>query len=161
MEHDYSHTSQGPIAGNRFEVLNTNSQSLLAHTSEDDMRKPNLFRDDLPRLACQPGPQQGAVFEDSNALTDQLVELRIVIPMALMSHAFVIKEAKAANQAEVRSAETGKMVGKLGLGCLRRLIRAGLNRMRTPSPCRTDSEVSCFLDLLPVIIQGSKTSESH
>jgi hypothetical protein len=154
-------TLKGPIAGNEFEVLNTNSQPLLALASEDDIKKPNFFRDELPRLACQPGPQQGGVFEDSQALIDQAIELHLVIPTKDVSHAFVVKKGESANQAEVHSAETGNVVGKLGLGCLRRLIRAGLNRMKTSSPCRTDGHLSCFLDLLPIILQESETSDTH
>jgi hypothetical protein len=154
-------TLKGPIVGNEFEVLNTNSQSLLAHASEDDVKKPNFFRDDLPRLGCQPGPQQGHGFEESQALIDQVIELHVVIPIVGVSHAFVIKKDKSANQAEVYSAETGNSIGKLGLGCLRRLIRAGLNRMKTASPHRTDGNLNCFLDLLPVIIKGNKMSDAH
>jgi hypothetical protein len=154
-------TLKGPIAGSDFEVLNTNSQSLLAHASEEGIRKPDFFRDDLPRLACQSAPARGVASEDVRSLRDQMIESQVVIPMVGTSHAFVIKKGKAANQAEVHSAETGKTVGILGLGRLRRLIRAGLNRTKASLSRCTGEDFSCFLDLLPVIIQGSKTADSH
>ena len=117
--------------------------------------------DEFPRLACPPGPQQGGVFENPQALMGQGIELHLVIPTKDVSHAFAVKKGKSANPAEVYSAETGNVVGTLGLGCLRRLIRAGLNRMKTSSPCRTDGHLSCFLDLLPIILQESETSDTH
>jgi hypothetical protein len=154
-------TLKKAISGSDFEVLNTNSQSLLAHASEKDIKKRDFFQDDLPRLACQSAPPRGVAAEDVRALMDQMIELQVVIPTVGTPHAFVIKKGKAANQAEVHSAETGKTVGMLGLGCLRRLVRAGLNRSKA-SPFRCNGEdFTCFLDLLPVIIQGSKTADSH
>ncbi|MGD1158563.1 MAG: hypothetical protein ABSA41_22440 [Terriglobia bacterium] len=117
--------------------------------------------DEFPRLACPPGPQQGGVFENPQALMGQGIELHLVIPTKDVSHAFAVKKGKSANPAEVYSAETGNVVGTLGLGCLRRLIRAGLNRMKTSSPCRPDGHLSCSLDLLPIILQGSETSGTH
>jgi len=52
-------------------------------------------------------------------------------------------------------------LGTLGLGCLRHLIRAAVNRMRISPPYCADGNLSCFLDILPVIVEGSKPPDSH
>jgi hypothetical protein len=150
-------TLKGSIRGSEFAILNTTTKALLASVPEEVVRKPNFFRDELPRLACQTGPQQREGAGESHPLIDQAIELHVVIPLRAGSYALVIKKSKAANQAEVCSAETGNSLGTVGLGCLQRLIQAGLNRMKTSSPSCTDGNLSCFLELLPVIIQGSDT----
>jgi hypothetical protein len=153
-------TLKGSIRGSEFALLNTSTKSLLANVLEDDVKKPNFFRDELPRLACQAGPQQGEGGEETRALIDQAIELNVVIPLSGGSYGLVIKKNKATNHAEVCSAETGNTLGVVGLGCLRRLIRAGVNRMKTSSPCCANGNLSCFLELLPVIIQGGNLSGS-
>lgn len=150
-------TLKGSILGSEFVLLNTNTKSLLANVPEDVIKKPDFFRDELPRLACQPGLHQGERVEESRVLIDRAIELRVVIPLMAGSHSLVIKKSKAATQAEVCSAETGSPIGAVGLGCLQRLIRAGLNRTETSSPRRADGNLSCLLELLPVIIEGSNT----
>jgi hypothetical protein len=39
-------------------------------------------------------------------------------------------------------------------------ICAGLRRIQISQPCCADSVVSCFLDLLPLVIRGSATSDT-
>jgi hypothetical protein len=145
-------TLKGPILGSEFVLLNTSTKALLANIPEDTIKKPAFFRDELPRLACQPGSRQGEARDESHALIDQAVELEVVIPLMGGSCALVIKKKKAASRAEVYSAETGKPIGSVGLGCLQRMIRAGLNQTKA-SPDRLDGNLSCFLDLLPVVIR--------
>jgi hypothetical protein len=157
----FSVTLKGQIRGNMFEVLNTHSQCLLAHASEDNIKKPNFFRDQLPRLACQSGSQRGGLLEDCQSLIDHAVELRVAIPLEGVSHVFVVKKGKAAGQAEVYSAETGKLIGALALSCLRHLIRVGLNQMKVSSPYGTDNNLTCFLNLLPITILGNETPDTH
>ena len=148
-------TLQGSILGGDFLLLNTNTKSLLATIAEELLQKPNFFREELPRLAGQVGSQQVQGVEESSSLVDQAIELRVVIPLKTGPHGLVVKKSKAANQAEVFSVETGKPIGAVGLGCLRRLIQAGSSRMKTSSFLNGASTLSCFLELLPIIIQGS------
>lgn len=150
-------TLKGSILGSEFVLLNSSTKYLLANVPEEVVKKPNFFRDELPRLACQAEPQQGEGTEESRALIDQAVELHVVIPLNGGSNALVIKKSKATNHAAVYSAETGNIIGKVGLGCLQRITRAGLNRMKPSSPPSADGHMSCFLELLPVVIQGSDT----
>lgn len=145
-------TLKGPILGNEFVLINTNTKALLANVLEDVIKKPDFFRDELPRLACHSEPQQGEGGEESQALIDRAVELHVVIPLMGGSCALVVKKNKAASRAEVYSAEKGSAIGSVGLGCLQRLIRAGRNRVNTSSPRRPNDTLSCFLELLPVVI---------
>jgi hypothetical protein len=153
-------TLKGSIRGSEFALLNTSTKSLLAKVLEDVVKKPNFFRDELPRLACQTGPQQRDGAGESHSLINQAIELHVVIPLSGGSYALVIKKSKGANQSEVYSAETGSALGVVGLGCLERLVRAAVNRMKISSPCCAGGNLSCFLELLPVILQGINTSET-
>jgi hypothetical protein len=153
-------TLKGSIRGSEFALLNTSTKAVLANVVEDPVKKPNFFRDELPRLACQGGYPLRESLEETNPLIDQAIELRGVIPLSGGSYPLVIKKSKATNQAEVYSAKTGNTLGAVGLGCLRRLIQAGVNRMKTPSPSCANGNLSCFLELLPVIIQASDTPAS-
>jgi hypothetical protein len=148
-------TLKGSILGNEFVLLNTNTGSLLGSVPEDLIKKPDFFRDELPRLACQPEPHPGEGAGESYALLDQAIELHVVIPLVGGSCALVIKKNKAASRAEVCSADTGTLIGSVGLGCLQRIMRAGINQLKNSSPHCPDGNLSCFLDLLPVIIQQS------
>jgi hypothetical protein len=146
-------TLKGPIVSGEFVLLNTSTKALLANVPEEAIKKPDFFRDELPRLACQPEPDPGQGRDESHALIDQAVELQVVIPLIGGSCAFVVKKNKAASRAEVCSAETGNPIGSVGLGCLQRIIRAGLNQANTSSPRRPDGNSSCFLELLPIVIR--------
>jgi len=145
-------TLKGSIHGREFALINTNTKALLANVSEDVIKKPDFFRDELPRLACQTEPHQAEGGEESRALIDQEIELHVVIPLREGSCALELKKNKAARRAEVYSAEDGRHIGYVGLGCLQRIIRAGQNQANTVSPGRPNDCLSCFLEFLPVVI---------
>jgi hypothetical protein len=146
-------TLKGSILGNEFVLINTSTKSLLANVLEDVIKQPDFFRDELPRLACQPEPRQAEGPEEPYSLVDQAIELRVVIPLKDGPCELLVKKSKAAQRAQVCSGEKRSPIGSVGLGCLQRLIRAALNQANTPSPRLGDGNMNCFLQLLPVILQ--------
>jgi len=151
-------TLKGSVLGTEFVLLNTSTGSLLANIVEDVIREPTFFRDELPRLAYQVETQQGEATEESRTLVDQALELQVVIPMEGKSSSLTIKKRKAANHAEVYSAETGDLIGNVTLGCLQRMIRAALSQLKASPPSRVSGHMSCFLEILNVVIKGSNLS---
>lgn len=152
-------TLTGSVLGSEFVLLNSTTGLLLANVTEDAIKASNFFRDELPRLACQPAPRQGEEKEEAHALVDQALELQVSIPINGRSSLLMIKKKKAAEHAGVYSAETGTAIGRVGLGCLQRLIRAAMNQVNGQAPLSAGTNLSCFMEILSVTIKGGIKSE--
>jgi hypothetical protein len=154
-------TLRGTVGGKQFEILNTSTQAFLARVSEDEIKKPNFFRDELPSLTRPrvSGHELGS--PDATSIdVDSDIELELSFSLADAPYTYVIRKKRSAGYADVYEIQTGQVVGRIALGCLQKILQkkqAKNNGASSPGACHL---ATCFLHILGAIARNRMTSDS-
>ncbi len=112
----------GRIKGSAFVVRNAVTDRVLAQVTEEELKKPNFFTDELPSLCYHVQQDPGlAASVSTAALVDQSLELRLSIPPVGEVKSILVQKDKGQLQGQVRDAETGQSLCVLPLDSLNNL----------------------------------------
>lgn len=102
---------EGRIRENSFVVHNADSDRVLTEISEEDLKKPNFFSQELP-LRCprtqQSGTPPGAVATET--MLDQSFELRLPVNLDGNTRMVLISKQKGEQEGKAQDADTGEVI---------------------------------------------------